>query len=56
MNQFKGKRGEALSMALIVVAMTLVTDLENPNVMDAVTFALILLALGRIIWIFPNEG
>ncbi len=55
MNKFKGQRGEALSMALIILAMTLITDLSEPDLGDWLSFGLIILALGRIVWIFPSS-
>ena len=42
MGNFKGKRGEALSMALIVLAMTLILDLETPDISDFLKLALII--------------
>ncbi|NQV72059.1 hypothetical protein HQ496_02970 [bacterium] len=55
-NGFKGKRGEALSMAMIAFAMALITDLETPQITDYVSLAVLLLSLGRIIWIFPSQN
>ena len=42
-------------MALIVLAMTLILDLETPDISDFLKLALIIGALGRIIWIFPVQ-
>lgn len=55
MDSFKGRRGEALSMSLIVVAMALSLDFSDPGWMDWISLMIMILALGRIIWIFPTE-
>jgi len=43
-------------MALLVVGMALITDLGTGGWIDWMSFAVLLLALGRIIWIFPADG
>ena len=53
MMNLKGKRGEAASMALLVLAMAIVTDLESPAVSDYLSLMVLILCLARIIWIFP---
>lgn len=55
MGSFKGKRGEALSMALIVLAMALTLNLHEPGITDWLSLSVLVLALGRIVWIFPSS-
>jgi len=56
MGSFKGKRGEALSMALVVLEMTLTLNLHEPEITDWLSLSVLVLALGRMVWIFPSSS
>jgi len=43
-------------MALVVLAMTLTLNLHEPEITDWLSLSVLVLALGRMVWIFPSAS